>query len=297
MGRVFLTGGSGKAGRFVSEHLLSRGYEVCNGDIASPKFKVGPYSDDGRYTFVRLDTTSFDDVFKTMDGCDYIVHLAAIPSPISVAEHELFRINMLSNWNVLEAAERHGIRKVVMASSINAVGAVFSKNITPRPYFPIDEEQGTFCEDAYSQSKWLGEEMAYAFCRRRSMQIASMRFHALWTRREQASRRKAIASGSGGDPNGISAKHFWGWTDIEEAAEACRLALEAEWDGHESFFINGNDTCEAVPTIELVKKSYPDSEIRKELPGVSTAISNDKAKLILGWRPTATWRKARNEGE
>ena len=106
--------------------------------------------------------------------------MAAIPAPVNFPEHEVFRINMMSNWNVLEAAEIHDIPKVVMASSVNAIGAVFSPNPVPDPeYLPVDEELPTRASDGYAQSKWLGEGMADAFCRRRQMQIASMRFHWL----------------------------------------------------------------------------------------------------------------------
>ena len=51
----------------------------------------------------------------------------AIPNPLMAPEHEVFRVNMVSNWNVLEAAEIHDIPKLALASSVNAIGAVFSK--------------------------------------------------------------------------------------------------------------------------------------------------------------------------
>ena len=49
--------------------------------------------------------------------------MAAYPSPGPVTENIVFRMNTMDNWNVLEAAEINGIRKIVMASSINALGA------------------------------------------------------------------------------------------------------------------------------------------------------------------------------
>ena len=162
-----------------------------------------------------------------MKGVDAVIHMAAIPNPLGAPEHEVFRVNMASDWNVLEAAEIHGIRKVVKASSINAVGAVFSKRRVAPLYFPIDEEHPTRAEDSYSQSKWLGEEMADGFCRRREMQIASMRFHALMEESRQADLR---TQGDTTTVDGRTAKEFWGWTDIGEAATACRLALETDWD-------------------------------------------------------------------
>ena len=44
--------------------------------------------------------------------------------------------------------------------------------------------------------------------------------------------------------------------------------------------------------VELIKNVYPQAEIRKHMPGNSTAISIEKAKRILGWDPKTTWRDA-----
>jgi len=60
-------------------------------------------------------------------GATAIIHMAAIPNPLMTPEHEVFRVNMVSNWNVLEEAEIHDIPKLALASSVNAIGAVFSK--------------------------------------------------------------------------------------------------------------------------------------------------------------------------
>ncbi len=74
---------------------------------------------------------------------------------------------MMANWNVLEAAEVHGIGRICMASSVNAVGAGWGSKLYTPEYYPVDEKHPTRAEDAYSQSKWLGEEMGEAFVRRR----------------------------------------------------------------------------------------------------------------------------------
>jgi UDP-glucose 4-epimerase len=155
----------------------------------------------------------------------------------------------------------------------------------------MDEDHPTFAEDSYSLSKWLGEEMAEAFVRRRpgAVQIASMRFHGLMDSERQSALNAAPERP---DAYGNNAKHFWGWTDITEAARACVLAIEADFGGHEAFFINGEDTSADEPTEELIKKVYPSAEIRSPMPGNATAISVDKAKRLLGWKPEVSWRNA-----
>ena len=286
MSKVLVTGASGKAGNYVVSDLYEAGHEIVGCDNRDYD---GPHQSAAKFKFHQLDTTQLEPVGEAMTGCAAVIHLAAIPSPMTFPEQETFRVNMLSNWAVLEAAENLNVAKVVMASSVNAVGAVFSKAITPRPYFPIDEEQPTFCEDAYSQSKWLGEEMASAFCRRRSMQIASMRFHWLATHQEQIAHRRKVEK-EGYPEFHFHAKHFWGWTDIAEAARACTLAIEKSWEGHQVFFINGDDTMANLPTMECIERVYPETTIKSPLPGFTTAISNEKAKQWLGWEPRVSWR-------
>ena len=85
----------------------------------------------------------------------------------------------------MQAAEINGIPKLILASSINALGASFGDHL-PVSYFPLDEDHHTRCQDAYALSKHLGEQMADAFARRRpglptagGVQIASFRFHLL----------------------------------------------------------------------------------------------------------------------
>ena len=286
MTTVLVTGGSGKMGHYVIAELLANGYDVVSTDRKAPKSTRG-------FEFIEADVTEPDDAMRVMAGCDQIVHLAAIPNPLVASEWEVLRVNTMSNWAVLEAAEKHEIRNIVMASSINAIGAAFSRHRVPRPYFPLDEEQGTLCQDSYALSKWYGEVMADTFIRRNpgAMQIASMRFHWLGTRAEQRD-RKLAKTPSKTNPLRRNAMDFWGWVDIGEAAVACRLALTTEWEGHEAFFINGPDTMLEVPTEEAIAQAFPESEIRSPLPGFASAISAAKAERILGWKPVVTWRDA-----
>ena len=284
MTKVLVTGGSGKMGQVIIQDLLANGYEVVSTDHKGPK------STDG-FEFIAADVTNADEALRVMEGCDKVIHMAAVPNPLIASEWEVLRVNTMSNWSVLEAAEKHGIYNIVMASSINAIGAAFSRNWMPRPYFPLDEEQGTLCQDSYAMSKWYGEIMADAFIRRNpgKMQIASMRFHWLGHKHEQLERKN-----NGGpyltNPMRRNGMDFWGYSDIEESASACRLALEKEWDGHEAFFINATDTFLEVPTEEAIAMAHPEAEIRSPLPGFTSAISPAKAKRILGWEQKSSWR-------
>jgi UDP-glucose 4-epimerase len=275
--KVVVTGGTGRAGRYIIPELIAHGHEVVNADLV-------PGPEQGAF-FTKVDFTDFGQTVAALKGMDAVIHMAAIPDPLVAPEHVVFRVNMVSNWNVLEAAEIHGIRKVVMASSINAIGAVYSKAAVPPLYFPIDEEHPTRVEDGYALSKWLGEEMAVAFCRRREMQIANMRFHGLMDEETQLRLQETPIT----DPGGRRAMAFWGWTDRQDAARACRLAIEKDWTGHEAFFINGRDTTLSIPTEDAIEKVYPGVPLKKPLPAFTSAIDTSKAQRILGWVHQKEW--------
>jgi nucleoside-diphosphate-sugar epimerase len=278
--KIVITGGSGRAGQAIVPELITHGHEVANADMTR-----GP---DQGARFMSTDATDLGQVVTATKGADAIIHMAANKGIVDSPEHELFRINMVSNWNVLEAAEIHGIGKVVMASSVNAVGGIFSPApMTDPEYLPIDEQVQTRAADGYAQSKWLGEGMADAFCRRRELQIASMRFHWLVTTQMRETAQAQPLS----DPSGSDALHFWGWTDNDDAAQACRLAIERDWSGHEVFFINADDTRLTIPTMDAIAQAYPNVPVNEPLQGFASAIDNAKAKAMLGWSHPTTWER------
>lgn len=277
--RVVVTGGSGLAGRWAIQELLTHGYEVVNADLVVGK-DVGA-------SFVRTDLRDYGQVLASLEGAQAVVHMGAIPSPLRHAPEFVFSTNLISLWNVLQAAEALSIEKLVLASSINAVGASFCHALTPPLYFPLDEEHPTRAEDSYSLSKWAGEQVADGFARRRAVQISSLRLHGLWDDdRVEEIRKHPIA-----DP-AIRAKNFWGYVHLEDCARACRLALEAKWQGHQVFFINANDTVLSIPTSEALARVYPNVHTRGEFVGFESVISAAKAKRLLNWEPLRFWRDA-----
>ncbi len=289
--KVVVTGGSGRAGEYIIAELAAHGHEVVNADVAPPRPIAGTGQsgpDAGPALFWRVDVTDYGDVVNALTGADAVIHMAAVAAPNHMPEHQLFRINMLSNWNVLEACEVHGIRKVVMASSINALGAGWGERFYSPQYLPVDEAHPTRVEDAYSQSKWLGEQMAEAFVRRGHIrQIANMRFHALW---DPATAERHLKQGDKKATSGRSAMGFWSWVGRHDAARACRLAVEKEFQGAEAFFINSSDTVLDIPTAEVIRREYPGVPLKRRIEGFGTALDISKAKRLLGWEPVESWR-------
>jgi len=284
--KVVVTGGSGRAGEYIIAELTANGYEVANADFVPPR----PGSPSQAAQWWDIDVTNYGEVLNVLTGADAVIHMAAIPAPNKDPEHKLFRINMMANWNVLEAAEVHGIERICMASSVNAVGAGWGSKLYTPNYYPVDENHPTRAEDAYSQSKWLGEEMGEAFVRRRpgKVQIANMRFHGLW---DPAHAKDHLENGDKTNLGGRGPMGFFSWVGRHDAARACRLSIEKEFGGHEAFFINATDTVLEIPTMDAIEAVHPGVEIREPLPGFKSLLSPQKAEDLLGWIPVESWRE------
>lgn len=284
--QVTVFGGSGRIGRHVVAELIAHGHSVLNADRKPPPHVTWLYDQSGAEEYVDTDLLRLGDVLSVLRGADGLIQLAAIPNPTGHVPSRLFRTNVVADHNVLEAAELLGIPKLVMASSINALGASFNREVVAPHYFPLDEEHETRCEEVYSITKWLGEELAAASARRRAVQIASLRF--TWVM-DEALRAQARKSADTTAQQERSAKGFWSWVDVRDVAGACRRALEADWNGHERFWINAADTFLEIPTAQALEKWYPGVPLRAPLEGHAAVFSIAKAARLLNWQPAHSW--------
>jgi len=273
--KIAVTGGSGGFGRSLVPYLIEEGHSVVSIDrslptISHPGSALLPH-------YCVADTTDFGEVAASLHGCDAVVHLAAYASPWNHPEAVVYNNNTASSYNVLSAAAMLGIKRVCLASSINAIGGAYS--CSPHyNYFPLDEQHPTYAEDPYSLSKWVLEEQAEAFARRYEwMTIASLRFHWLVDSREQAAEyNKAFGQGS--------IRHLWAYTLFTGANRSCLLSLTADYSGHEVFYIVAPLTVASESSQALARQHYPSTAVRGDLSGNTGFFDCAKAERILGWR-------------
>lgn len=272
--QIAVTGGNGDLGRSLVPYLLEQGHTVISIDRVMPMRGTHPHSPDLRHQIA--DVRDIGDLVGSLRGCDALIHLAAIRSPMNHPDTVVYADNTVSSYNALSAAATLGIRRVCLASSINAIGGVFSHS--PRyDYFPLDERHPTYAEDPYSLSKWVLEQQADAFVRRfPTLTVASLRFHWLLESFEAACTRTP-------DLGEAAEKHLWAYTALPEASRACLLSLTADFSGHEVFYIVGPRTVRQTPSLDLARRYYPETPIRGDLSGNRSFFDCAKAERLLGW--------------
>ncbi|HZY48451.1 MAG TPA: NAD(P)-dependent oxidoreductase [Devosia sp.] len=269
--KLAITGGAGGVGREIMAQALARGDEVVSID------RAGPFAAQEGLRQVHADIADYDAMVAALAGCDAVIHMAAIPFPFQDPDHVVHNNNVVGSYNVMRAAIEVGIRRICQASSVNAIGLSYSR-AGHFDYFPIDEEHPNYTEEAYGLSKWICEQQADTLVRRYDdLQIASIRFH--WV-----VERKDIAGEVFNVPDQASARHLWGYVLRQPAAQACLLAVEERFKGHEVFYIAAPDSTSDVPSLELAARYYPGVPIRGDLSGHRSFFDSSKAERLLGWR-------------
>jgi nucleoside-diphosphate-sugar epimerase len=270
--KIAVTGGRGRLGRALAQLAASQGHTVASIDLAS----AGAVAESDGVIESTADVTRFEDLLRCVEGAHALVHLAAYLSPGVQPDHVVHNSNVTGSYNALSVATTLGITKVCLASSVNAIGGVYSRH--PRyDYFPVDEHHPTYAEDPYSLSKWETERQADAVARRhQGMTISSLRLHALCDRQTM-----------NGDPeNGW--KDLWGYTPVIDAAHACLASLSADFRGHETFFVVAPETISDTPSLQLRERLYPQVPVVGDLSGHRSFFDTSKARSLLGWSIRST---------
>lgn len=290
--RVMFTGGSGKAGRHVVQYLVDRGYQVLNLDtkpLDNPRVRtlITDITDSGQ-VFNALSSYmglhEFDPSLRPQPA-DAVVHFAAIPRIMITPDNELFRVNALGTYNVIEAAVKLGIRKVVIASSETTYGLVFANEPRAPAYFPLDEDYDVDPMDSYALSKIVNEKTARAFALRSGIDIYALRIGNVIEPHEYALFPQWFA-----DP-GFRKRIAWSYVDARDLGQMAALAIEKDGLGFQVFNAVNDETSSDLPTQELIDRFYPGVTLKRPLGEYETLLSNRKAHDMLGFRPEHSWRQ------
>ena len=289
--RIIFTGGTGKAGRHAVPYLLAKGYSILNVDLKpldlpSVNTLITDLTDSGQ-TFNALTTHfGFDgfDKGKPPSAPDAIVHFAAIPRVMIEPDNKTFFANVMSTYNVIEAAMKLGVRKVIFASSETTYGVCFAEGDKDYHAFPLEEDYDSDPMDSYGLSKVINEKTGRAFAARYSADIYALRIGNVIEPHEYG----AFAEYVKNPP--MRKRNAWSYIDARDLGEIVHRCLQKDGLGYQVFNAV-NDTITAdMATTPFLAKYAPKTPITREMGEFEAPISNRKIREVLGFKEQHYWR-------
>lgn len=274
---IGVTGSEGKLGRATTTRLRADGHEVIGFDLAGP-------AGEG---FTRVDLTDYGQALDAMlgvtarhGGLDALVHLAAIPVNGLVPDAATFDANMSVSFHAVFGAVRAGIRTIVAASSITAMG--FPYEVAP-PSLPVDEEY-TAAFNTYGLGKVLEEQMARQLVGwHDDLSITALRFTNVVAEGEYNTFERAAEPGYRRDLLGS-------WIDARDGAAAVALALAAAQPGFEVYNVAAPTSGTAAPSRETAERWFPGVPVAGDLGEFESLMSTRKIRSRLGFTAQHDWR-------
>lgn len=271
--RVLVTGGEGMVGSAVVRHLLATRHDVTTLTLptATPHDGV---------RVVRGDARDPDAVASAADGADAVAHLAAIPNPLDDPAPVVFANNTQATFTVLWTAAGLGVRRLVIAGSVNAAGRAFNPHRPLPEAYPIDESMPADLADPYGLSKHVDEITLAAVCRRFGGTGIALRLPLMIAPSNLAFMRRVAAE----DP-GVEAGNGWGWLDVRDGAEAFRRALTVAADGVHVVHLAAPEIFPEERTADLLDRYAPGVPRRRSFAAREVPVDTGRARALLGFEP------------
>jgi UDP-glucose 4-epimerase len=278
--RVAVTGGRGRLGTYVVAAL--RGAHDVRVLDRTPPAEPADWN--------PVDTLDREALAEALRGQEAIVHLAAIDSSLGAPPETTFEVNVRGTWNVFQAAESAGVRRVVLCSSSVVTGLV-DDGLAPL-YLSIDEAYPVCPRGTYALTKVIGEEIAAAFARSGTLEVVVLRPPYI-------AFPETLRFLAGGAPEiegrAIERRpQMRAYVGPEDAARGFALALTADCAGEAPFWLAAADSFIAEPTLDYLRAVYGtvpalrDPDLYRENPRASV-FDIARTERRLGWIPTTRW--------
>jgi nucleoside-diphosphate-sugar epimerase len=282
--RILVTGARGKVGAATVAAVLDAGHHVTALDVGRPVFES---PEPGAPAYYQADLADAGDAFAAVRGHDAVIHSAAIPEPTRNPPHVVFQNNLMATFNVIEAAVRFGVPRVVNVSSETVPGFFFPERDFLPDYAPVDEEHPIRPQDPYATSKHFGELLMDGAIRRSDLTGISIRPSWVQWEGNYDTNLGAFLR----DPENSPSASLWAYIDAYDLADAMVLAATADTPGHEVIYIASPDNHVNRPWAELVRHHHGDAiELRETDREDASGISIAKARSLIGYDPSRSWR-------
>jgi len=249
MDRVLVTGGSGFIGSNVIDELM-KSFKVVNLDLKPSK--------NSEIEQIIGDIRDKELVEQVVEKCDVIIHLAAqVSVPLSIDyPQKTLEINVQGTQNIIDAAHKFGIKRLIMASSAAVYGEASN--------LPLAEESAGQCLSPYAQSKWENESQIM-LARENGLEAVALRFFNVYGPGQSTDGAYAAVIPkfvemltTGKQPiihgDGLQSRDF---VHVKDLVRAIENLLECDWnlvDGH-AYNLASQSQTTILDILELINTS------------------------------------------
>jgi len=284
---ALVTGGAGFIGSHLVEKLLSLGHSVTAIDNYSTgrKANLDFLKSNKSLKAVEADIADFAAIEPHFKGVDWVFHIAAladiVPSIQNPAAYH--RSNVDGTLSVLEAARKHGVKRLQYAASSSCYG-IPDRTPTPetasmRPQYP------------YALTKNMGEQMVMHWGKIYKLPVVSTRFFNVYGPRSRTSGTYGavfgvfLAQKLKDQPFTVvgDGKQTRDFTFVTDVVDACVAAVQSDVSG-EAFNVGSSKPTSVNRIVELLKGKAVHIPKRPGEPDVTHADIT-KITQALGWKP------------
>lgn len=290
--RVLVVGGAGFVGSHLVDQLLEqpvRSVVVLDNFVRGSRKNLEIACRDPRLTLVEGTITDPEFLLELMRGTDYVFHLAALWL-FECVHHPraALDVNVAGTYNVVEAAQSTGVKKVVYSSSASVYGDAVQT--------PMTEEHPFNNRTMYGATKIAGEQFFRAFHEQHGLQYVGLRYMNIYGPRMDYEGAyvsvimKILDRIADGLPPVIfgDGSQAYDFVHVADVARANILALES--DATDDFFNVGTGTKTSIDELMELLLRITGSDLRPEYrPNEQMFVthrvgSTEKAERLLGFR-------------
>jgi nucleoside-diphosphate-sugar epimerase len=285
--RVLITGAAGRRGSAVVSALREAGFDVVAADQT--------YDSSLPVRTHVVDVRDHLSIYRIVEGCDAVVHLANHPNPFSgPSPQQLYAENAAMDMNVFQAAVDVGARKLLFASSVQVfAGDRYDDDAESKPsvlpYLPLDGDLPTCPRNAYALSKEAGEaQLRYFAALDPALSCTALRFPSLlnerWLRyiRGGRFRRHHHWDHFGSPDEGFS------YLTTGDAGRLVQAILERQGPGYHQLLPATSEALEEADPAQLIQRFYPGVPCKVPPERMGSLIDTSKITETLGWAPKDT---------
>ncbi|MDP6390055.1 MAG: NAD(P)-dependent oxidoreductase [Alphaproteobacteria bacterium] len=281
---ILVTGSSGLIGFPLACGLVGGGHRVVGLDPAPPP---GP---NPGFEAIESTAESVEDWRRLIDvhGIDRIAHTGGISGPMLALDkpYAITRTNLIATTDLVEAAWRADIARLVYCSSASAYGDT--------PPAPVPDDAPLRPTNLYGATKAAGDLIVDGYRGQYGLHAVGLRFSTVYGpgRRTSCDIREIVTKSLAGEP----VRFQWGkgaprqFVFVNDAVMAIRRALDVEPPPQYAYNIAGPDFVDLAVVAEIVKQHVPDADIEIGDGPDGTGYRRDRmdisaAERDLGYSP------------